>query len=404
MAQEQPWDRPLEELQEEAVERLSSRPRQLLQWVEDRRPADGPRGRFTWARQTTRQANVAATAYILGGLRGMGLTDEVITDADREEGAAWVGSMNTDGAQYRDPALVERRSPDWPEDEAWPSAGMMEGLNQYSLNVLHGYTPAQPKPQRDPPPGWPQADDAETTALEWITTRPWYTNPWGACSHMMRMGTYLLRWHEEGRVSLDPLVEAIRFWYHIQDPMDGLWGGPRAPAQHRINGTFKLFPLLMEQLDMPLPFADRILDEVLAQFERPDYDETVGACDEWDNWYVIALALPKAGGHRAEEIARLAAWRARRNLELFGQEDGGFSYHPGRCQTTWIGFDMAPDMAQGDAMGPGILAPAVNCCVDLAGLQERTPWTGRWRMREANRADPTVRSEILQRVFETEEM
>src|SRR5690606_32334656 len=139
-------------------------------------------------------------------------------------------------------------------------------------------------------------------------------------------------------------------------------------------------------LDLPVPHADKLLDQVLAEFARPDYDTRVGACDEWDNWYVIALARPFAGGHREAEIQRLAAWRIQRVLSLFQQADGGLSYHPRSCATTWVGFDMAPKLPQGDAMGPGILAAGINVCIDLLGLQGQTPWTGKWQLQERSPA------------------
>jgi hypothetical protein len=370
-------------------------------WARSVRPEDGAPGRFRWALVTTRPANVAATAYVLGGLAKMGILGEVWTGEDRAAGAAWIRSMCIGGEQYRDPALMGRRTPGWPEAEPWPSPAMLNGLNGYARSVLNhciSQEQARELPPLGPPPGWPQPEDGPAAALDWIRTRPWDNDAWGAGSHAMRMARWMLQWHKEGRIPLEPVVAALRFFYDIQDPDTGLWGARALPKYNRINGTFKLFPLIREQLDLPLPRAARIIDEVIAEFERPDYDRTVGACDEWDNWYVIALAAERAPGHRRDEIRHLAARRIARVLEIFAKPDGGLSYHPAQCATNWIGFDMAPDLPQGDAMGPGVLAPAVSVCIALLGLDGATAWSGRWRMHADARESDALRQEIISRL------
>jgi hypothetical protein len=271
-------------------------------------------------------------------------------------------------------------------------------VNSYARGVLLRYrdNTAGDLPPSVPPPGWPQADDP-AAAVEWIKTRPWDTNAWGAGSHAMRMATYLLEWYQQGRAPLDPLIQALKFFYRIQNPRTGLWGAESLPRQNRINGTFKLFPLIRGQLDLPLPHADKIIDQVLAEFRQPNYDETVGGCDEWDNWYVIGLAADRAPGHRADEIRAMAAHRVNRILALFAKPDGGWSYSPQVCGTEWVGFDMAPAIPQGDALALATHPSAVSVCVDLLGIQGRTRWSGQWRMR--SKESPELRAQIEARVF-----
>jgi len=390
----------LEQMAQRAIERLEALREPLTQWVASVRADDGSPGRFKWAIKSTRPANVAATAYILNGLRHANLIDRVITEADRSAGASWIRSLCHGNEQYRDPALMDRKTPGWDEAAPWPSPAMLEGINQYARTALRIYAGnTDPLPPQEPPPGWPNFAEAEAKALEWITTRPWHTNPWAACSHMARMGTYLLQWHQRGLISLDPLIGAIRFWYHIQDRSDGLWGAQSVPLQHRINGAFKLFPLIMDQLDLPLPRAERIIDRVFDAFDAPEYEATVGACDEWDNWYVMALAHDKAPQYRDDDIRRLAAWRIIRIADLFHKNDGGFSYGVTTCQTDWIGFDMAPALPQSDAIGFSLLALSLNVCVDILGLQSKTRWPGTWRMRADQRPPEELRQKIIRRVF-----
>ena len=372
----------LDELCGQALMALRAALPKMVDWTAKVRPADGSRGRFRWAVTSTREANVPATAYILSGTKEMGIQEQFWTAEDRAAGAAWIRAMHQGGEQYRDPALLHPKTPGWQESEPWPSPAMLGGINGYARNVLrHCLDDDTPLPPEAPPPGWPQPGDSPESILEWIKTRPYDKNAWGACSHGMRMATFLWRWHQEGRYPLAPVLEALRFFYSIQDPVTGLWGTANQSPHVRINGTFKLFPLMRDQLDLPVPHADKIIDQVMAEFARPNYDTTVGACDEWDNWYVLALARPFARGHREAEIRRLAAWRIQRVLTIFQQADGGLSYGPHFCTTGWIGFDMAPPLAQGDAMGPGILVAGINVCIDLLGLQGQTPWTGKWHLR-----------------------
>jgi hypothetical protein len=392
---------PLETLVESAVEKLTASARNIQGWAEKVRPKDGQRGRFPWALQTTRDANVASTAYLLGAFRRIATIDAIATPDDRKAGIEWVESMHIGNQQYRDPALMSRKTPGWPEGEPWPSPAMLEGINGYARSVLAAYKgEGEDLPPATPPPGWPQVQDAQQApekVLEWIRTRPWDTNPWGAGSHAMRMARYLLQWHKEGQIPIEPAIQALKFFYRIQNPETGLWGGPNTPKFQRINGTFKLFPLIREALDLPLPHADKVVDQVMDEFYRPDYDDHLGACDEWDNWYVIAHALGVIPGYRQEELRKLAAWRINRVLEIFSKPDGGLSYSPTRCATNWIGFDMAPSLPQSDVMGPGILACGINVCIDLLGVHDRTSWTGQWRM--GKKEAPELRAKIIDLVF-----
>lgn len=388
----------LETLAEQAIDKLSESSRKMAEWVEKIRPKDGARGKFHWAVETTRDANVASTAYMLGSLKKVGVFDRIITDEDKREGIVWVRAMEQGNKQHVDPALYDRKSPNWPENEPWPSPAMRLGVTQYAQSVLRAYGEPDVSPA-PPPQGWPQVEDADK-AVDWIKSRPWDTNPWGAGSHSMRMATWLLQWYKEGRISIDPLINALKFFYKIQDPETGLWGTKDNPMFQRINGTFKLFPLMCEQLDLPLPHAGKIIDNVMSEFYRPDYDEKVGGCDEWDNWYVVALALEKTNGHRVDEIRKMAAYRIIRVLEIFSKPDGGLSYSPDACQTAWIGFDMAPAISQADACGLAVFSGGLNVCIDILGIQDKTSWTGRWRLREDKREPLELRQKIESLVFE----
>jgi len=363
----------LEALRCEAVEKLLSSGEGIVRWIDNVR--DARPGRIRWAIETTREANVASTAYALSGIRKMGLFDGVITEADKREGIAWIRSMAVGNGEFRDPALVDRRSPDWPADKPWPDSGMSECNNRYAQSILalYGEPEGSPSP---PPPGWPQLGEGPEKALQWIRERPWSENAWGSGSWTAKMMKYLLDWHLEGHLSLDPVIDALNHVYSIQDPDSGLWGDPSLPLQNRINGTFKLFHFMRAQLDLPLRHAEKMIDRVFERLYDPVYEIRCSGCDEFDNWYVVHHARPETGDYRREEVEKMAAYRIASVLDAYTKPDGGISFLPDSCQQSWVGFDMAPKLPQGDAMGLGLITSGVSTAVELCGLVGETPWLG----------------------------
>ena len=69
-------------------------------------------------------------------------------------------------------------------------------------------------------------------------------------------------------------------------------------------------------------------------------------------------------------------------LKTHRQADRGLSSFVDHCIPTWLKFDMAPALPQGDAFGWGIDSSGINICVDILGLADRTSWTGKWRRRD----------------------
>lgn len=385
-------DRPYESLAAEAVSALADVSDGVKSWTDSVR--DENSARFLWARETTRAANVAASAYTLAGLRKIGIYDSVITPEDKKKGVEWVRSLAVGDGRYRDPALLDRKPPGWPDEKPWPDSGILECNSRYSQTVLREYGSPDPV-SSPPPPGWPQRDDDPQDMVRWIKARPWHESSWSSGSWTAKMMRYMLDWHLEGVLPIDPLIESLRYLYSIQDPASGLWGAPALPVQNRINGTFKLFGFIRNQLDLPLRYPEAMIDQVMDRFYDPSYDENVGGCDEFDNWYVILHALPQTNEYRRDEIRRMAAYRIKALLGTFTKPDGGISFNPGYCQTSWVGIDMAPRLAQGDAMGLGLITSGVCTCVELCGLVDAATWQGMPRDTKAYSDD--IRSEIIDR-------
>ncbi len=359
----------LEAAKDAAVGAIRTARERFRDWAERIRPNEEPRGRFHWAIRHTRDASIPSTGYALGGIVMMGLFDEVITDRDRHEGIEWIMSRYVGDGQFRDPALLDRVSPGWPKNQPWPSPAMRESANGYAYASLQKYG-AKDIPVRQPAKGLLQAEGWEGM-LEYITTRDIDGSPWGDGSHAGRMCNYLVREYREGRAPLEAVASAVRFLLEKQDPETGLWGRPGLPLNRRINGAYKLFGFLRCTLDFPLPYAGRLLDSGFEHFYQPDHDEEMNSCSEWDALMVMHELQPLTRDYREEELRKLAAHRIVRIIELAQQADGGFSGRPTCCTTSYVGFDMAPPVLQGDVHA-GIFAQAVGECVDILGIQERS--------------------------------
>ena len=92
----------------------------------------------------------------------------------------------------------------------------------------------------------------------------------------------------------------------------------------------------------------------------------------------------------AAEIQKLAAYRVYHVLDTHRQTDGGISSYTNRCIPTWLKWDMAPAVPQGDVFGWSIFVSGMNICVDMLGIADRVSWTGRWRQRDQYDTAPFV--------------
>lgn len=386
-------------LRTRAIDALNKAIPAFKKWIEKVRQSDDCRWRFRFAVKSRRPPDCLSTFCVLQALENMGVLDEVLTEEDQTACRNWIRGMHQGDGQYWDGALFDRSPPDWPEDEPYPSPAVRESINGYCRAALDylGDSEEEQSP-REPPQGWPALKDGEDAILKWITTRPWHTDPWGGCSHMNRMATYVCRWVRDGKASVELLVRIIIFFYRIQED-DGLWGAKHVRTSHRINGTYKIFGLMQHTLDLPLLWADQIVDKVLQEFYRPDYDADVGLCDEMDNWVVLEKAIQKSNSCRRPAIEKLAAWRIVRMLEIFGKDDGGYSYYPGKCLSGACGIDLAEELPQGEAHAAALMTPSINICIRMLGIEGQSLWKGSASKRVKDKEIEDLRGVIIDAVF-----
>jgi hypothetical protein len=357
----------LESLKEATVNRLIATNQGIVRWCDRVRDPEAP-FRFRWAVEALRDADVASGNYILGALDGAGLLDRVLTEEQKRDGEAWIKSLEVAENSYEDPALLAYKPPIWDDEaEPWPPTGAhKEALNQYSRGCLRYYT-TDPVDQLagPPPPDWPQMHEADRV-LDWIKS---IEPNWSWIGRMIRR---LMDWHIAGNIPIDPLIDCVKYAYARQDPETGFWA-------NGIQTSFKILITVFEPMNLPVNHADKLIDSVLARMYQPDYDNNLFPCEEFDAFYDIAVAWDHSKGHREEEVLKWAAHRVSYILDTHTQSDEGIASYPDRCIPTWLKFDMAPALPQGDAFGFAIYGAGFNIWIDMLGIADRTGWKPKWR-------------------------
>lgn len=369
----------LDELTELAVASLNRASDDLASWVDLVRDPETPWA-FGWSKESVRGANVGASNYILQAASFSGVLDRILTPEQKRQGAQWIHSLEVGDNVFADPALLDRKPPAWDDkEENWPPDGAhKEAINQYARGCLRFFEGgAIDQLAGPPPPTWPQK--GETNVLDWIKK----VEPnWSWIGRILHR---VIPWYHEGAATKEVLQECIDYAHSRQDPETGFWA-------NGIQTTFKLLITVHDPAELPVPRADKIIDSVLRVMDEPTYDDDLFPCQEFDAFYDLGLASTGAPGYREEEIRKLAALRIHYILESHRQADGGLSSYLDRCIPTWLKWDMAPTIPQGDAFGWGIYGSGINICVDILGIADRVPWTGKWRQRD--RYDTNVFVEV----------
>jgi hypothetical protein len=359
----------LDELIEGAIASLNKASNDFEEWIELVRDPEKPFA-FKWANESVRDANVGASNYILQTASFCGKLNEVLNIKQKEEGAKWIKSLEETENIFVDPALVDRQPPGWDKTgEGWPPDGAhKEANNQYARGCLRFYEDKRIDQLSGPtPPTWPQKGDENV--LDWIKK----VEPnWSWIGRILHR---VLPWYHEGAISKETLMDCMNYVYSRQEPDTGFWA-------KSIQRTFKLLIPVHDPAEIKVPNADKIIDSVINVMDNSNYDDNLFPCEEFDAFYDLAIALNSVPGYREEEIKKLAAYRVKYILDTHTQKDKGLSSYTDKCIPTWLNWDMAPPILQGDAFGWGIYGYGLNICVDILGISDRVSWTGKWRQRE----------------------
>lgn len=145
--------------------------------------------------------------------------------------------------------------------------------------------------------------------IRFLGSRSWQARAWGAGHDVDALGTALLWNLDHGERGA---FEAYFGWLvtHI-DPATGMWGQPRAEdgLLQIVNGYYRLTRGSFAQFGVPLPYAERAIDTVLAHTRDARFFEpqSLDACNVLDVAHPLWLLRPQTGAYRADEIRALAA-------------------------------------------------------------------------------------------------
>ncbi len=215
-------------LKKQAVDKLNSAAEGYVRWANLVRDQKEPY-RFYWSAHHLRDADVGSTSYILSGLARAGVLDQVLTKEQKQQGIAWIKSLEVEANSYEDPALLAYKPPMWNDEaETWPpTSGHKEVMDRYARYCLHHYGYGGiDRLQGPPPPDWPQVNEVDKV-LDWIKK----VEPnWSWISYMIRR---LMDWHIAGLIAIDPLIDCLKYVYSKQDLETGFWA-------NGIQTTFKI--------------------------------------------------------------------------------------------------------------------------------------------------------------------
>ncbi|WP_431075144.1 acyltransferase [Microbacterium phyllosphaerae] len=142
-----------------------------------------------------------------------------------------------------------------------------------------------------------------------LGSRSWRTRAWGAGHDVDALGTALLWNLDHGERGA---FEAYFGWLftHV-DPVTGMWGHPRAEdgLLQIVNGYYRLTRGSFAQYGVPLPYAERAVDTVLAHTRDARFfePESLTACNVLDVAHPLWLLRPQTGSYRSDDVRTLAS-------------------------------------------------------------------------------------------------
>ncbi|MFD3925782.1 DapH/DapD/GlmU-related protein [Streptomyces sp. NPDC058614] len=213
---------------------------------------------------------------------------------------------------------------------------------------------------------------------------PWRTQTWaaGAWVDCWATGAYRNR-DVGGETSGGPgALEALFGWLSTRvDPWTGMWGAAPSPAEGRlqlVNGYYRLTRGSFAQFGLPVPYAERVVDTVLAHARDPRWF-TAGrqnACNVLD----VAHPLWLAGRQTRHREGDVRAWASEQLTSALGRWRDGAGF----------GFGPAGEGGSGPGREPGLQGTEMWLAIiwllaDLVGVSDRLGY----RPRGVHRPEPT---------------
>ncbi|MGW0710289.1 DapH/DapD/GlmU-related protein [Streptomyces sp. NPDC002643] len=212
---------------------------------------------------------------------------------------------------------------------------------------------------------------------------PWRTQAWaaGAWVDCWATGAYRNRDMDGGTSDGPGALEALFGWLGTRvDPWTGMWGTAPSPAEGRlqlVNGYYRLTRGSFAQFGLPVPYAERVVDTVLAHARDPRWFAAGrhNACNVLDVAHPLWLA-GRQTRHREEEVR---AWASEQLTSALGRWHDGAGF----------GFGPAGEGGSGPGREPGLQGTEMWLAIiwllaDLVGVSDRLGY----RPRGVHRPEP----------------
>lgn len=153
------------------------------------------------------------------------------------------------------------------------------------------------------------ADAEPGELIDFLQTLPWHGRAWSAGSYVDALGT-ALRWNlPQGLPGRPGTAETLWGWLSLHtDPRTGMWGAPDDQGMLQVvNGFYRAARGTYAQFGLPLPYADRVIDTVLAHARERRFFavDRQNACNVLDVIHPLWLAARQTD-YRRNDIVGLA--------------------------------------------------------------------------------------------------
>ncbi|MDM8515624.1 hypothetical protein QUF76_05445 [Desulfobacterales bacterium HSG16] len=202
---------------------------------------------------------------------------------------------------------------------------------------------------------------------DYIRSLPW-DNPWHSGSHTAHLIFFLKLnsihfGYQDQFESLIPVI--LKCLDRLQDKKTGTWYTGSPSSQNIINGAMKVLTgyILLEK---ELKYPEQLIDTGLNAMNEED------ACHNLDLIHVFHSCLNYTS-YRQSEIRTVAEKR----LDIirgFMNDDGAFSFHPGKAGTHYYGVEVSRGFAESDVHGTNLFVWTIAMLAEIIGFNDSLNW------------------------------
>jgi hypothetical protein len=219
-------------------------------------------------------------------------------------------------------------------------------------------------------PRWPvlSVPNSIVEIEKYLSKLPWYTNPWGAGSHVSHLVFFLklnADFFNREMTFREALPIILRKLDSLQDKETGSWFLGKPTPQQIVNAAMKIITLY-ELLKKPFNYPERLIDFCLEVTGNED------ACHIVNAIYVL-YQCSRLTSYRAQDILSFAEGK----LDIIKKHyktDGAFSFFADRAGTTYYGVRVSKGYSESDVHGTHLLVWALTMIGELIGFNKELRW------------------------------